>query len=85
MTLWFAFALMTAAAIFAVLLPLGLGNRTRAGGDARLRNYRHMQAEAAIRFCDVLFGREYSTLMKRAVENALTVERNAERKSSRTG
>jgi len=55
------------------------------GGDARLRNYRHMQAEAAIRFCDVLFGREYSTLMKRAVENALTVERKAERKSSRTG
>jgi len=33
MTLWFAFALMTAAAIFAVLLPLGLGSRTRAGGD----------------------------------------------------
>lgn len=26
MTLWFVFALMTAAAIFAVLLPLGLGN-----------------------------------------------------------
>ena len=55
------------------------------GGDARLRNYRQMQAEAAIRFCDVLFGREYSTLMKRAVENALTVERNAERKPSRAG
>ena len=33
MTLWFVFALMTAAAIFAVLLPLGLGSRTRAGGD----------------------------------------------------
>jgi len=32
MTLWFVFALMTAAAIFAVLLPLGLGGRYQAGG-----------------------------------------------------
>jgi len=33
MTLWFVFALMTAAAIFAVLLPLGLTGRARGGGD----------------------------------------------------
>jgi cytochrome c-type biogenesis protein CcmH len=33
MTLWFVFALMTAAAIFAVLLPLGLTGRVRGGGD----------------------------------------------------
>jgi cytochrome c-type biogenesis protein CcmH len=32
MTLWFVFALMTAAAIFAVLLPLGLGGRAQTGG-----------------------------------------------------
>jgi cytochrome c-type biogenesis protein CcmH len=32
MTLWFVFALMTAAAIFAVLLPLGLGGRPQSGG-----------------------------------------------------
>jgi len=32
MTLWFVFALMTAAAIFAVLLPLGLGGRLQTGG-----------------------------------------------------
>src|SRR3954453_2365925 len=32
MTLWFVFALMTAAAIFAVLLPLGLGGRLQSGG-----------------------------------------------------
>jgi cytochrome c-type biogenesis protein CcmH len=32
MTLWFVFALMTAAAIFAVLLPLGLGARAPADG-----------------------------------------------------
>jgi cytochrome c-type biogenesis protein CcmH len=33
MNLWFVFALMTAAAIFAVLLPLGLGNRRSTGGS----------------------------------------------------
>ena len=33
MTLWFVFALMTAAAIFAVLLPLGLGVRAQTGGS----------------------------------------------------
>jgi cytochrome c-type biogenesis protein CcmH len=32
MTLWFLFALMTAAAIFAVLLPLGVGSRQQSGG-----------------------------------------------------
>jgi cytochrome c-type biogenesis protein CcmH len=33
MTLWFVFALMTAAAIFAVLWPLGRGNRAAADGS----------------------------------------------------
>jgi cytochrome c-type biogenesis protein CcmH len=33
MTLWFVFALMTAAAIFAVLLPLGLTGSPSGGGD----------------------------------------------------
>jgi cytochrome c-type biogenesis protein CcmH len=33
MMLWFVFALMTAAAIFAVLLPLGFGGGKQAGGD----------------------------------------------------
>lgn len=33
MTLWFVFALMTAAAIFAVLLPLGLRGRSQAQGQ----------------------------------------------------
>jgi len=33
MNLWFVFALMTAAAVFAVLLPLGLGHRPQQGGD----------------------------------------------------
>ena len=33
MTVWFVFALMTAAAIFAVLWPLGRGNRKQADGS----------------------------------------------------
>jgi hypothetical protein len=50
-------------------------------GDARIRSYRQMQVTAAIRFCDVLFGHDYASLMSRAAENALT----GERKSSRAG
>ncbi len=50
-------------------------------GDIRARGYREMQANAAVRFCEVLFGREYASLMSRALDNALT----SERKSSRAG
>ena len=49
------------------------------GGDARARAYRHMQAEAAIRFSEVLFGRDYALLMRRAAENALAGERKSSR------
>jgi hypothetical protein len=45
------------------------------------RAYRQMQVAAAIRFCDVLFGHDYASLMSRAAENALT----GERKPSRAG
>jgi predicted DNA-binding protein len=51
------------------------------GGDIKTRAYRQMQVEAAIRFCDVLFGHDYASLMNRAAENALI----GERKPSRTG
>jgi hypothetical protein len=51
------------------------------GGDTRARAYRQMQVKAAIRFCDVLFGHDYASLMSRAAENALT----GERKPSRAG
>jgi hypothetical protein len=51
------------------------------GGEAKTRAYRQMQVEAAIRFCDVLFGHDYASLMTRAAENALT----GERKPSRAG
>jgi hypothetical protein len=50
-------------------------------GDPKTRAYRQMQVTAAIRFCDVLFGHDYASLMSRAAENALT----GERKPSRTG
>jgi hypothetical protein len=51
------------------------------GGDIKGRAYRQMQAKAAIRFCEVLFGHDYASLMNRAAENAVT----GERKSSRAG
>ncbi len=51
------------------------------GGDTRARAYRQMQVAAAIRFCDVLFGHDYASLMSRAAENAVT----GERKPSRAG
>jgi hypothetical protein len=47
----------------------------------RSRAYRQMQVTAAIRFCDVLFGPDYASLMNRAAENAMT----GERKPSRAG
>src|SRR6202167_2842763 len=50
-------------------------------GDFKTRAYRQMQVEAAIRFCDVLFGHDYASLMSRAAENAVT----GERKPSRAG
>ena len=56
------------------------------GGDAKARAYRQMQVKAAIRFCEVLFGHDYASLMGRAAENAVAGERKpTERKSSRNG
>jgi hypothetical protein len=50
-------------------------------GDLRTRPYRQMQVKAAIRFCELLFGHDYASLMSRAADNAVT----GERKSSRAG
>ncbi|MET0677739.1 MAG: hypothetical protein ABW175_18230 [Bradyrhizobium sp.] len=47
------------------------------GGDSKARAYRQMQAKAAIRFCEILFGSDYASLMNRAAENAATGERKA--------
>lgn len=49
------------------------------GSDAKTRPYRQMQVKAAIRFCEVLFGHDYASLMSRAAENALTGERKPKR------
>jgi len=51
------------------------------GPDSRGRAFRQQQVKAAIRFCDVLFGHDYASLMSRAAENALA----GERKPSRAG
>jgi hypothetical protein len=45
------------------------------GPESRARAFRHTQVKAAIRFCDVLFGHDYASLMNRAAENALAGER----------
>lgn len=50
-------------------------------GDERVRAFRQQQVKVVVRFCEVLFGRDYSSLMSRAADQALT----AERKSSRAG
>jgi hypothetical protein len=49
------------------------------GGDAKALAYRNMQVKAAVRFCDVLFGHDYASLMSRAAENAVTGERKPSR------
>lgn len=49
--------------------------QTLRAGDLRVRDYRHMQCQAAIRFCQVLFGQDYAALMTRAAEQAMVVER----------
>jgi hypothetical protein len=49
------------------------------GSDSKTRPYRQMQVKAAIRFCEVLFGQDYASLMSRAAENAVTGERKPQR------
>src|SRR5207244_10759619 len=41
------------------------------GGDTKARSYRQMQVKAAIRFCAVLFGHDYASLMSRAGASAV--------------
>lgn len=48
-------------------------------GDPRVRAYRQMQMQAAIRFCDVLFGPDYASLMAKAADVARVGERKAPR------
>ncbi|MDQ8728576.1 hypothetical protein [Bradyrhizobium sp. LHD-71] len=50
-------------------------------GDGRIRAFRQVQTETAIRFCESIFGHEYASLMTKAAEVAL----NGERKTQKTG
>lgn len=50
--------------------------------DPKVRAYRQMQMQAAVRFCDVLFGPDYASLMSKAAEMAKAVEKPAEKTSS---
>ena len=47
--------------------------------EGKNRTYRQSQVTAAIRFCDLLFGPDYASLMSRAAENAMTDERKPSR------
>jgi hypothetical protein len=47
--------------------------------DHKTRTYRQQQVSAAIRFCELLFGDDYASLMSRAAENALAGERKPAR------
>lgn len=49
--------------------------------DLRTKPFRYAQAQAAIRFCEVMFGPDYASLMKKAVEVAKSGERKSSRKT----
>lgn len=49
--------------------------------DPTIRAYRLMQMQAAIRFCDVMFGPDYASLMRRAAE----MIKPAEKKEAKAG
>lgn len=55
--------------------------RSLRAADLKVRTYRQQQVQAAIRFCQVLFGDDYASLMSRAAENALMGERKPSRAS----
>ena len=48
--------------------------------ESKTRPFRKMQVDAAVKFCDVLFGHDYASLMRKAAEVAIS----GERKNSRT-
>ncbi|MBX9711438.1 MAG: hypothetical protein K2X60_10435 [Xanthobacteraceae bacterium] len=49
------------------------------GSDPKAKAFRRMQVQAAIRFCDVMFGPDYASLMRRSAEMADVVERKPSR------
>jgi hypothetical protein len=49
--------------------------------EPRVRAFRQLQVELAIRFCEVIFGHDYAALMNKAAEVALMGERKPSRAS----
>jgi hypothetical protein len=49
--------------------------------DPKIRAYRLTQVQAAIRFCDVMFGPDYASLMRRAAEMVKPAEPKKESKA----
>lgn len=47
--------------------------------DSKTRPFRKMQMDTAIRFCDLLFGHDYASLMRKAADVALAGERKGSR------
>jgi hypothetical protein len=47
------------------------------------RAYRQQQVKAAVRFCEVLFGTDYASLMSRAAENAVVGDRKPAKASQK--
>jgi hypothetical protein len=47
------------------------------------RAYRQQQVNAAVRFCEVLFGTDYASLMSRAAENAVVGDRKSAKASQK--
>lgn len=52
---------------------------TLRASDAKTRPMRHTQVLAAVRFCEILFGSDYASLMKKAADMAMTAERKTAR------
>jgi hypothetical protein len=52
---------------------------------AGVREFRQMQVEAAIRFCEILFGQDYASLMRKAAGVAVAGKAAVERKQTRAG
>jgi hypothetical protein len=55
------------------------------GSDSRTRAFRQMQMDAAVRFCDVLFGQDYASLMKKAADLAIADLRKGSGEQANTG
>src|SRR2546423_5957120 len=84
MTLWFLFALMTAAAIFAVLWPLGRGRRGEQRGGSDVAVYRDQLDEIARDRAAGLIGEFEAEAARIEVSRRLIAAADAQTPSSAT-